>query len=100
MNLPYDFFRKNYNFIIENLNLPTIHPTAIGKKNHPKSVKGGINISIKNVEQIRYEPPSAIISACRNKRICKSVMFACDNKQDFPRGFLKTDLRLKSLNLI
>lgn len=75
------FRKKRYQYI----NLPTLHPTAVGKKKHPKSVNGGISISIKIVEQIKYEPPSKIISACRNKRICKSVMFACDNKQ---RGFL------------
>ena len=63
---------------------------TLSKKKHPKSVNGGINISVKNVEQIRYEPPSVIISACRNKRICKSVMFACEE-----RGvFLKPNLRL------
>jgi len=63
----------------------------LAKKKHPKSVNGGINISVKKVEQIRYEPPSTIISACRNKRICKSVMFACE---DFPRGISQFKKRI------
>ena len=54
--------------------IPKLHPTTIRNRNHPKSMNGGINISVKKVKATRYEPQSTIISVCRNKRIRKSFM--------------------------